>query len=476
MSIEPSQLLKWEQEENLFEIKVNDIPVWERVRVSIFKNIKRRSGLGQAHSTNEVNKNDYIYAVSQLLKNSVVRNPYFASKSDIMFFGGSRKKQDDGDWWDIYFDSVRQQITLDSIHLERSPGIVNTHSIPMNNVRYTDLIKYGSLLARKLNFGYPDIPNDIEYKLHNISEKINQQFDTEVDVHYLVERSLHLRNLRLNAYKRLIKQTDPKVVIILPGYGNETLIEACNHLDIPIVEFQHGVISKYHFGYAYPGDRKKEFFADYLFTFGEFWGEQTEFPIPNNRVIPVGYPHLEQSVEKYKNTKSLNQILFISQGTIGEELSKFAVRVAQHPEIHHNVVYKLHPGEYNRWQEDYPWLRDVNFRIIDSNELPLHRLFAESRAQVGVYSTAIFEGLNFNLDTYIYDGFDSDVVNSIIESGAISSIIEQGAATKLTTGDELASDIKSSKYSFDSDYYFKSGPIKNIENSLNSIINSQSET
>ena len=161
--------------------------------------------------------------------------------------------------------------------------------------------------------------------------------------------------------------------------------------------------------------------------------------------MPVGYPYLEQRRSQYVDTETAEQILFISQGTIGEQLSKFALEVDQHPEIDYNVVYKLHPGEYDRWREEYPWLVNTDFEVIDGSEPPLYQLFAESSVQVGVYSTAVYEGLAFDLETYVYDCSGSNVLDSLIE---------EGSAELISSAEELASSLGTNGASFDSDYYF----------------------
>ena len=42
-------------------------------------------------------------------------------------------------------------------------------------------------------------------------------------------------------------------------------------------------------------------------------------------------------------------------------------------------------------------------RVINSSDVQLYELFAEADIQVGVTSTSLYEGLLYNLDTYILD-------------------------------------------------------------------------
>ena len=60
-----------------------------------------------------------------------------------------------------------------------------------------------------------------------------------------------------------VEKVAPQILFLVCGYGKESLIIAFKDLHIPVVEFQHGVLSKYHLGYDFSLG-KKENFADYF--------------------------------------------------------------------------------------------------------------------------------------------------------------------------------------------------------------------
>jgi hypothetical protein len=153
-------------------------------------------------------------------------------------------------------------------------------------------------------------------------------------------------------------------------------------------------------------------------------------------------------------------VLFISQGTIGEYLSKFAVEVSEDERIDHEVVYKLHPGEYNRWQKAYPWLIDANIRIIDSSTPPLYELFARAEVQIGVGSTAIYEGLAFDLDTFIYEAPGRE---------SLQPLIDDAVANVISTVDELIPALQTDYNSSEIERFFRSDPISNFKRELDRI-------
>ncbi|EMA61296.1 hypothetical protein C470_07219 [Halorubrum distributum JCM 13561] len=227
------------------------------------------------------------------------------------------------------------------------------------------------------------------------------------------------------------------------------------------------MIHDHHFGYSYPEGETKTTFPDYLLTFGEFWNENARFPIPDDRVIPAGYPYLEQRLDAYDDVEPAEQLLFISQGTIGRELSQFALEVHEDDRINHEVVYKLHPGEYDRWEDEYPWLAASDIRVIDEPEPPLYQLFAESSAQIGVGSTAVYEGLCFDLNTFVFEADGAEMLRPLVENGAASMV---------ESVDELAGGLGSSTASqFDREWFFESDSVANILEELERIRDSHYE-
>jgi hypothetical protein len=77
------------------------------------------------------------------------------------------------------------------------------------------------------------------------------------------------------------------------------------------------------------------------------------------------------------------------------------VKLAKSHLLNQKIVYKLHPGEYARWKKEYPWLVDADIKVIEDDSVSLYQLFAESKIQIGVNSTAIYEGLSFGLRTFV---------------------------------------------------------------------------
>jgi hypothetical protein len=285
----------------------------------------------------------------------------------------------------------------------------------------------------------------------------------------IVKKILINERYKKRIFKKFLKNVNPEIAVVVTSYANNTRIKACKELGVPVIELQHGIINKYHLSYNFPDNKKMYTFPDYILTFGEYWCDCANYPIDYDKIRPVGYPHLEQEYEKYKQYSQKNQIIFISQGNIGEEMSKYAAKLAESTKKY-KIVYKLHPGEYDSWHEKYPWLKNTKLQVVDSDDPPLYQLFAESKYQVGVSSTALYEGLNFNLETYLLDS-----PNKIL----LEDLINKGVASVVSSVDELIKKVENSQgknhNNFNSNYYFKSNAVENILFEFGKIIDENSE-
>ena len=128
-----------------------------------------------------------------------------------------------------------------------------------------------------------------------------------------------------------------------------------------------------------------------------------------------------------------------------------------------DVVYKLHPGEVSRWREEYPQLASTGeINVVGEDGPALYHLLSESRAQVGVYTTVLYEGLCFDLDTYLVDLPGIEYMDELLE---------RGGATLVTTVDELGNCLASGtqKDYFETSRIFRPNTLSNIRQALDSI-------
>ena len=174
-------------------------------------------------------------------------------------------------------------------------------------------------------------------------------------------------------------------------------------------------------------------------------------PIAMENIIPVGFPYFEYQSKDFIGLEVIdNQVLFISQGVIGKYLSKLASEFAKSNEDL-RIIYKLHPGEYETWRQNYPELVEAsafdNFEVIDNSEIPLYKMLAESNYQVGAFSTAIYEGMMFGCKTFILDVPGVEYLDDLIERGYVF---------KIENTDDLNDNLVNFKPAvYDKNFFFK---------------------
>jgi hypothetical protein len=248
------------------------------------------------------------------------------------------------------------------------------------------------------------------------------------------------------------------------SYGKEDFIEASKRNSIPVVELQHGVISPYHPAYSFPGKGSTKLtFPDYLLMFGDYWANCVDYPIPTDRIQSVGYPFIETEITKLAEAEKKQQVVVVSQQRLGEYISKFALELSEQENLQYEIVLKLHPLECDDWQEKYPWLKNSKIRIIDDKKTTLYGLFAESKAQIGAFSTAIYEGLAFGLQTLLLDIPGVEHMNPLLDSGAVVKIESVDQAMNFLSKMESAEPLNMQQY-------FERGSLRRIIKFIDSMV------
>lgn len=452
-----------ESDLNLLSKKISDVYFWERIRVPMYKHLLRESKEDVKTKDRDDSSEDVISGFKLLLKNLFVKNPFFSSEVDLLFYTtGRRKRLEDNLWWDIYVDPIVDTLDRETVVLERPFNVSHSSPPKTPDLRYTDLIEYTGTALQKTGAVEVSISEEETYKIEKVKNRICSSFRVDISLQKIVKNDLSLRKARLPLYRRLVQRIDPEVVFLIASYnGRETFVEACQAEGVPVVELQHGVINRYHLAYSFPHENKNVF-PDYFFSFGKFWSDSVALPVADENVYPIGYPNLEARSDEYAGVQEENSVLFISQARIGEHLSRFAKRLSERSDSDENIIYKLHPKEYDSWSEKYPWLANSNVTVV-TDDPPLYRLFSESKRQVGVYSTALCEGLYFGLDTCVIDLPGVEQMEYLIENGYITLVDSVDDYIIKKEKGELTN-------CFDKTYFFRDNSINNFNQALDKVI------
>ena len=458
---------------------------WQLIRMYLYYEITRKTNVFESAQQSSLSLFDKINSFLPFAKNSILSNPLSGNENaDVLIFDHPRKVLFQNEYQDIYSYFLKD--TLDELNISfetiESPYLNNhfrnKENIKKNHVKFNDRILLGSFIHKTRNRGKIPFTKEERQLINAVKEELESIFKIQIDLFRIIED--HILNFQYDfkKYIELLEKRKPKHVFLLVAYENKALVAACKEKNIEIIELQHGTISPYHLGYSYPENTMKsndkikeiEYFPDKILSFGDYWKNACPFPIEESEIISMGFPYFEENSKTYmkiaeeKTIKTnAKQILFISQGVIGKYLSELALETAERINNENNgnydyqFIYKLHPGEYGTWRENYESLNKAikfdNFKVIDKSEPPLYELFAKSHFQIGAFSTAIYEGLAFNCKTFIIDVPGVEYLDDLIEKNIVK---------KVKNSEELIDYIKKEEdneisfMQYDKDYFFKS--------------------
>ncbi len=305
---------------------------------------------------------------------------------------------------DVYTEDIIDNIKNDSLILSFSKQFTNLRK----KVVYLDVVKVFSKIISKIFYVFLKNRKFGNLKLFLIEFESNAVFFKTFKKFYIEFIIMYY------FYKLLLKFHKPHCIFIVVFYENSALVAAANDLNIPVYEIQHGIIHKHHLGYNFFYGTKQSIsiFPNAILTLGEYWNTQINMPlkktvIGNNFLYP----------QKYQKLKQKNTILFISQGVIGDFMIDY---LSDNIELlsEFEIFFKLHPNEFEM-QERLKKLQFLskkydNLHIVKQNKT-INYLQNLAEFQVGVFSTAIYEGLQIGCKTIVLDLLGIEALQNLID-------------------------------------------------------------
>ncbi len=433
--------LNIENKYELYDDTIEGINYWVYARGDIWHRVilKNSLGLGVAHSLPQMNVLKILKRVAGMSVNVLKKGKVPLKDVDILFMNHQRRIFNKGYYECVYTDELSSKFE-NSVVLEHTYQL--SHKVPVltKNLVYTDYVVLKgeiSKLLYKVVFRkrYRNLLKQVRQKTHAPLQELMSVYGSAVDC-CKIERRIAEIIIEYKAiagyYEKMISEINPKLLVEVVGYNLDCMIanEVCKRKSIPVIELQHGTMND-HLAYAYFSKKDIKQFPDKIFLFSDFWKEQIQVPIEESSLIVTGFPNYERKkaeakpILKYMDEKV--NILFISQGEIGNELSRLAVGLSKKLDnSRYRIIYKLHPGEYAVWKKNYPWLINEQIEVIDNDFIPLYNYFVSSLIQVGVHSTAIYEGVGFGLHTFIFNTARAERMKALCDMGYAEYITDCG--------------------------------------------------
>lgn len=446
-----------EKEQNLFDQKIQGVNFWKLVRFVLYRILLERLNLVQTAHTKEFNSAwDKFKVLYPMIKNTYLHSVFSRNSNvDILVIEHGRKVLIKDEYIDIYTKYKVDELEKSNASYEivDRPYLGKHYHKPSENRSYFQDITIGYLIK---NFLIKEkFTNNEEEQLEDLELKLKNIFGVQVGLKALVQKRINLFKIKKTQYKKMLKKRKVKKVYLVVSYGHESLIAACQELNIECIELQHGTMNRYHLGYSFPYNIGVPYFPNKLELFGKYWQDITPIPLSSVDIKITGYPYLYDTFKLFENIeRNKKQVVFLSQGTCGVELANMAYEFARQ-NSEYKVIHKLHPGEFYRWKEKYLILLEAikldNFEIVE-NEKHLYNILKQSNYVVGVNSTAIYESLLLECKVILLD------LPGMKEY--MQSLLDLGIAKKALNIEDIINQIEKDDFiKSDNDYFFRNNVI-----------------
>ncbi len=445
------QIYNLEQELDLFAKSIQWVFFWELIRFNIISKILRDIKIIDNKSTKKFWKG--------ILKGFIrwfVKPPRVIPNSKILFVKSPRKISISNGYKDIYTDYIIDYIK-DSIHITVwDIQYLEDHYILGHN--YDAVLDPLFVLANiQKKFRLISLSIKEEELIWYINKKINHIFDISIDIKPIVIEAIKKFLFYKTIFSVLLRKTDLKVVVSVNKNQlyNQALYSVAKDKGIITIELQHGVITKYHRWYYIPRTLRLHYNPDYIFTWGNYWNQFIN--IKNTKAIATGFPHFE--ILKKFSSKEVglwrNNVLVINQPIFGDKLLKKVIDISKSL-YQYKFLFKIHPSEKKEMYINILqklWIHNIE---IIWDELDIYDLFSISDFQLGVCSTALYEGLWYGLTTLIIDFPCSEYLEDLVKQSIVHKVKDIEEIKSI-----LAKWPVGSKY-FDKEAFFKSNSLYNF--------------
>ena len=466
----------WEIEHGLLNNQeIDGFKYWNFMRRDMFKSFEDEiTEMEPVFYTNMKNssKASLVDKIKQALMIFAPMPKIPKDHSDVMFVCHTRRQKIDGKFVSIYTDFVADHFP-GSVTLQRlGYGKYKADEVYTKNLIYADRVSNLSYIYRYLMKyfrpgWYKSVKRMIRNEMAGPFKDLIENYGLHPDIDLFSERATVLYFMyryRKKAFKKMLDKIKPKVIVEVVGGSFDTQIinEIAADRGIETIELQHGIGTT---TVWFPKNARVKQYPKWYFTFGRSWSDTWQLPIPEDHLCPMGFPYhdilmKEFPIENWKHDK--NAIIFLSSLKYGKMMSEVAVKLKElMPEL--RVIFKLHPVEYSIWRERYGTLKDSGVEVISDNSTSLYNLFSECSMQVGVESTAIYEGKSFLLETYIWD---------IPKAYCMRPLVESGHAQFFNDAEELAKLIQNRKMDTElkySDDFWRHNALENIVSGIKAI-------
>jgi len=347
---------------------VDGTKIWNLLRVLIYFYFQKK--------TNIKKKNFFLKKMIYMLWESI--KPLHLPKKQIEFcgFSGTESRKLVGNFfYDIYMDPLYEILGDDYYVFEWTTpsgyrrnyekNIYSKNYVPMHIPLFSKA-SFRLLLYKVIKKSLYRLKSDNCLK-EIISFVCCRTSLSDKEFSKYIYDSLEVFFVLKEFFYHILKKMCPKIIFLRCGYGrfHMALSQACRELNIPSIELQHGIITKYHVGYVkHTFSDNRDCVPDYILTYGDVFTKIIKGGslFDSKKVISIGFPYIDR-VKKYPPQVSRDLLNFISkfsiillvtsQWIVAKEIKNFYQKLLkfQNHDLKIGIIFKPHPRDWRDYSD-----------------------------------------------------------------------------------------------------------------------------
>tara|TARA_B100001250_G_scaffold300104_1_gene261774 strand:- start:8778 stop:10202 length:1425 start_codon:yes stop_codon:yes gene_type:complete len=456
--------LRIESKSVLFKLRVKEMNAWDHLRYKVFYDLlDSKVRKNEIQNNKELLAKDIFSKIFRILKNFrwLLKIVFMKKKFDLVVLDYGNRAYLKGRYINNHLGpatehlSKSRKVLVLNISTENS-DLEESDTLDIININF--LIQLRSLFSHFILFSKRDSDS-----FRKISEIINENFECKIKSSSLRKDFVQRTYIDYIFFKYIFRKFKPKDMILCDTGSCKGIYEAASDLKISVYDLQHSLMSEYNILYTYSNavPENSVVMPKKILTYGEFWNNKYNTYAER---VAVGSPFHEikksevfqnEPIKRFSDLDKNKTMIIISGMRSGKKLEEITIKLADQLE-EYRFIYKLRTNEFSFWKSVYSeyFIQHPRIFVIDSDSPSLYDLFKASNYQIGVNSTAIVEGMTFNLKTFILnDGWYIEMLD----------FLNMGYANLVESAQDIVVDI-------DEDNFQTISPnLLYLENSLENI-------
>jgi len=412
-----------EERHQLLDYEIGGVKLWQYLRMPMYYRVAEKSGVISAPHPNyqEQTQSSRLLKLLSQFRSALLYSPFsYSGSPDVLLVDHPRSTQYNNEHIDIYSHFLIASLLNEGKRVcivEQPRNFSHIRHITPNR-KHLDILYFYQKPFMMIRNSYPS--RAIRKEIRVLDSLLCRELELNTSLYDLLLKGYIDYKVSYRFWRRLlIKQKPGKVILLVSYMRRGGLTKAAKDLNVEVLELQHGVFSPYHLGYSFPGRKDElDYFPDTFLSWGNYWSNLIDLPIPKSNVVDFGFEYFHRMKAQHNTLdRQKNQVLILSQGAISNALARVINQLSEELKSYH-LIYKLHPNESATWRNntDLVALSQLdNIDIIDY-DCDLYKTFSESEYQMGVFSTAIFEGIGMGCKTILFDLAGIEYMEQLIQS------------------------------------------------------------